>query len=272
MPLSAEKVVGSIGNPGVVLSAFARQVMGRLSDPLHHDLNSPERVACVLYGLAAAGQSDSDRALRTVLTDETQAAQAAGHARWFTEAGRDLWLPAVELALPTLHELPRDRLDAVLANVDALVAFNGRMSAFEFALTSVLHHALNERRPRRHGAKAELPQLKESLAVLLALFAYAGHTDAEQARKAFDNAAAKAPLEGPWPMTPRERIALSRLDSALERLGSLNPRFKQKLIEACVEAVVTDNSVTITEAELLRAVGARLDVPVPPLFPGPLSD
>jgi hypothetical protein len=52
----------------------------------------------------------------------------------------------------------------------------------------------------------------------------------------------------------------------------LKYRFKARLIESCVIAIAADGKVTLTEAELLRAIGARLDCPIPPMLPGSLGE
>lgn len=57
-------------------------------------------------------------------------------------------------------------------------------------------------------------------------------------------------------------------DEALSRLNTLKFAFKARLIEAAVAAIADDGMVTLTEAELLRAFGARLDCPIPPILPG----
>ena len=57
------------------------------------------------------------------------------------------------------------------------------------------------------------------------------------------------------------------LDSALEKLGSLSPAGKQLLTEAAVTTIAHDQMLSTAEAELLRAICAVLDVPLPPLLP-----
>jgi hypothetical protein len=66
----------------------------------------------------------------------------------------------------------------------------------------------------------------------------------------------------------RDALSVDALEPALERLAATNFRFKGRLVEACVAAIGYDAQVGIAEAELLRAIGARLDCPVPPRLPG----
>lgn len=266
--LAGADMLGSVGNPTARHTDYARGVIGRLPERVYADLNRSESAASVVYGLLAAGVSDPEAALRSALEDVTELERSLAHARWVQEAGRDVWLPIVELALPALQELKRNELDRVFANVERLVRFNGRVSVFEFALTSIMHHTLNERRPRPQTGSVEVPAIREAVTILLSLLAYVGHGEARAVRAAFEAAVGEAPLEGPWTLLPQNALSLDRLESALERLGRLNFRFKGRLVAACVEAIAADGKVTVRESELLRAIGARLDTPVPPLFPG----
>ena len=56
------------------------------------------------------------------------------------------------------------------------------------------------------------------------------------------------------------------LDESLERLLSLNSKGKQLLLEAVTAVVMSDKSLSVTEAELIRAICASLDCPLPPIL------
>ena len=46
----------------------------------------------------------------------------------------------------------------------------------------------------------------------------------------------------------------------------LAPLKKPALIKACLEIVMADGKITVTEGELMRAICAALDSPLPPLL------
>ncbi len=270
--VSAGALLGSVGNPNAQHADYAKRVIGQLSEPVYADLNRREGVASVVYGLLVASAEDPAAMLRSVLDDTAVVERAAQHARWFRQANRAVWLPVVELALPALQELEDAAQYRVLKDVDALVRADGRLSIFEFALTAVIEHSLKERWPKHAARSVDVLEIRQAITVMLSLLVHAGHSDPAQAQAAFEAATNVAPLDGPWQLQGRGEIAIKALESALERLGRLNFRFKRRLIEACLAAVTADGKVTINEAELLRAIGARLDAPVPPLFPGALAD
>ena len=75
------------------------------------------------------------------------------------------------------------------------------------------------------------------------------------------------------PLSLAERPVDHRaLDQALERLTALKPQAKHYLLQACAAAILADEKVVPAELEVLRAIGAVLDCPIPPLqIPGPHS-
>jgi uncharacterized tellurite resistance protein B-like protein len=56
------------------------------------------------------------------------------------------------------------------------------------------------------------------------------------------------------------------VDKALNELKLLAPLKKPALIKACLEVVMADGRLTLTEGELMRAICAALDSPLPPII------
>jgi hypothetical protein len=60
-----------------------------------------------------------------------------------------------------------------------------------------------------------------------------------------------------------EELRPELVEHALSRLAQANPRFREKLLRACVAAVEHDGKITIAESELLHAFAQSLDCPAP---------
>ena len=69
-------------------------------------------------------------------------------------------------------------------------------------------------------------------------------------------------------LQPPNECSLRHVDMALKELVHLTPELKKKVVEACTACIAYDRYVTDTEAELLRAVSAALECPMPPFIPG----
>jgi hypothetical protein len=59
---------------------------------------------------------------------------------------------------------------------------------------------------------------------------------------------------------------LDALDAALTDLEEAAPQVKRRVLEAVVACIAADRQISVTEAELLRAIAGSLGVPMPPLL------
>jgi len=271
--LTPEQVRASVGQVDNRQLGYARQLLERLPQAVADDLHDKNHATSLVYGLLVASLEEPAKVLAAVLgRDQTQTAgRALAHAKWLRQAGRELWLPLVELVVPTLRELSAAQHARLLEDVDKLSRADGRLSLFEFCLIALLRQGLGEGPPRRR-VKLEVPALRRDVTLVLSLLAHAGHgRSRESTHQAFSQAAALAPINGPWRLLERDALSLPSVEKALTRLRGVNFRFRGKLVEACVAAISADGRVTIHQAELLRAIGAYLDCPVPPLLPGQLD-
>jgi DNA-binding Xre family transcriptional regulator len=64
-------------------------------------------------------------------------------------------------------------------------------------------------------------------------------------------------------LLPQPAVQLGAVRTAMLRLNQLLPMQKQTLIKACMQCVMSDGRVDALEADILRAVCASLDVPLP---------
>jgi len=56
------------------------------------------------------------------------------------------------------------------------------------------------------------------------------------------------------------------LNKALDELVLLKPLQKPALLKACAACIAADKEVTPIESELMRAIAATIDCPMPPLL------
>ena len=103
------------------------------------------------------------------------------------------------------------------------------------------------------------------LAVFLVLSALAA-ASTRDTNAAYSAGALRLSPERPPAM--REFADLGALDAAVKRLAEASGAVKQRVIDAAAHVVAADGEVEIAEAELLRAIAAAMDVPLPPLVSG----
>ncbi|HVU33934.1 MAG TPA: M48 family metallopeptidase [Opitutaceae bacterium] len=177
-------------------------------------------------------------------------------------------LPLLQLTLPALRLVPSTALQPFLAVLDDLIRADNQISPFEYALQRILTNTLNlSRAPRAavvqyYSLNAVVPEI----AVVLSVLAGASTSDSAVAPPAFAAGAAQIKLiESQLQFSATSATDLAAFDQALDKLASASLPIKQRTLVAAAHVVQYDGQVLITEFELLRAVAAALDIPMPPL-------
>lgn len=176
-------------------------------------------------------------------------------------------LPLVQLSLPALRSVPAPQLTPFLATLDELIRADGRVTPFEFALQKLLTRnlALGQKPAAAIIQIYAFTAVTAEIALVLSTLAHASTTDADSAARAFAAGAAQLKLiESQLKFLP-PAADFSALDAALDKLATASPVIKQRTLMAAAHVVSADGRVLITEAELLRAIAAALDCPMPPL-------
>ena len=117
----------------------------------------------------------------------------------------------------------------------------------------------------------KLTPLKETVSELISVLAHAGSEQDSIAESSYDNALQLIfPNETLPKILNRNDCTLHLVDAVLNKLSQSSPAIKKRLLETAIACVAADGQVTLAEAELVRAIAASLDCPLPPLNPGPI--
>lgn len=178
---------------------------------------------------------------------------------------RDLKLPLVDLCVPSLRRLSSAQSSALLDAVRQLIAADRQLDLFEWAVRAVLRRAFRADDEVGTGT-LRLAMALPSVTQLLATLAWSGSRSDEQASAAFLSGFIAAGIPAPR-LPPRSACTLDALDAAIKQLARLRPTDRDRVVAGAVECVASDEVVTVTEAEVLRAVIALLGAPMPPILP-----
>lgn len=272
--VSPEAFRQSVGTVNSQHLAYAHHLIEAMGEPMRELFNIPYLARRLVYALLVVEAEDPRAELEKALVGEDRSEDVQASLDLLPklkEQGRALWLPTLDLALPALRELVTSQAKDLLKEAEALVMADGKVNFFEFALLSLLEQQLapkSKHRLRRYEPKA----IREDASYLLSFMARAGQQQEDEVRAAFDAATKMLKMEGDWHLHETRELGFGRFKACLGRLNSLQPRFKARLIEALVEAIAADGKVTLLEAELLRAIGARLECPMPPLLAGQMME
>ena len=180
--------------------------------------------------------------------------------------GPALRFPALELAMPSLRRLDEEEKSQLLQQVDLLAKADGRISLFEFALTSFLGRHLAPGAGRVTPVKyRRYKEVLPDLALLMSLVARAASRDHNEAEALFTRVMGPFLERDDNTIHLQERVSGNDLRTALHKLSQLSPLLKPAVIDACGECILHDGKVDTREYEILRLVADQLDCPMPPL-------
>jgi hypothetical protein len=183
-----------------------------------------------------------------------------------------LRLPLLDLTMPALRQMSPRQHRAFRVEVERLTIADQRLSLFEYTLGCVLHRHLDSQflpQRARRPVHSSPQKLTRPVATVLALLAWEGQPDPDQAARAFDSGMrAYIGSDHTDRLPPRKECSLAEFDAALQTLNQSVPAIKRRIVVACAACILANQEVSVREAELLRAICDTLDCPLPPLVVG----
>jgi Zn-dependent protease with chaperone function len=270
-PAAATAAVGAIGSLTPAQIENAQSLLESLPERLRRATRSSDEARVLVFGLLL----DDDPAVRERQRELVAKRSGADSLRLLNELDAALRLvraeqklPLLQLALPALRNVPATALDAFLDTLDELVHADARVSTFEFALQKLLIRTLRLGRNPAAGAAQyfSFNAVTAEISLVLSALAHAATQDTASARMAFATGASQLKLiEERLSFQEAASPDFAALDGALDKLAAASLPIKQRTLIAAAHTVGADGRVLVTEAELLRAIAAALDVPMPPL-------
>ena len=264
-----DALVAAFGEPQAADIAAARDLLAGLPLTLVQAAHAPESAKALVCALLLA----DDPALRAAQTALLPADAALRHDAQALRlparaVGATARLPLLTLALPALRELPVGERRPLRAALQALAEADSALAPFEWALLRLADRALAPEaggRVRRPTArKAPLHARADAAATVLSLVARAANVDDDQrAAAAFQRGGeALGGLPG-LRLRPAAECTPGALGTAVDALAEVTPLAQRNLLAACAAAAASDGVVQPAEAELLRALAAIWDCPLP---------
>jgi Zn-dependent protease with chaperone function len=187
-----------------------------------------------------------------------------------SKTGAEYRLPLMEIAFPALKMRPAPQLSYLIDLAGRLIDVDGEIDLYEYCfyriLVSNLGQASDPSRRQKTRRTAREP-VRRAATNLLRVIAKHGQADNDKQRRAY---AAGVAVFGKWgsryPYESGQKASVGVLDESLEMLLALNSKGKQMLLEAVTATVMSDKTLSVSEAELIRAICASLDCPLPPIL------
>ncbi len=251
---------------------YSQKLLSGLSERVRTAVHDPSGARGVVLALLTSREAEVRKKQLEGLgvSDETLLRETLELAPCLESSPREIRLPLVDLALPTLRRLSPNQYQDFMKHVESFVRADRQIDLFEYTLTHILKRHLAPAFSRTRPPTVEfyaLPALRKECAVLLSAVAHAGHKDEEGAKRAFAQGAKE--LNGlPLSLVSRDQAGLVGVRDSLAKLEKLSPKLKKDLMRAFIAASAFDSTITVGEGEVLRAIADSLGLPMPPFLPG----
>jgi Zn-dependent protease with chaperone function len=251
-------------------TAYAAGVLDALPTTVDASARDPFTARALIYGLLLS----SDAAVRErqlarlrAEADARDVTETLGLAPLAAALDDTARMPAVDLAMPALRRLSPDQYATFRKQVDSLIAADNGVSLFEFVLASRLSRHLDAAFGRKPAPPAKVSGGAGGHArVVMSRLSYEGHEDPAVAQWAYDAGMRRYVGADDFPpMLPNSECTFEHLRDRLQILASAPVEAKRKLLSACAACIAADRKITPREAELYRAIGDMLGLPVPPV-------
>ena len=276
MSIDAATVIASAADPNSAQLLYAGQIRGsipaRLLEVAHSFSESSALVIALLLD-----RDESVRQRQLVIVEQQMGKAFFGLAKTLFDQVEGLSpvyrLPLLDITFPAIKRRPSGHREFIYKLVEQLIAVDGRIDLFEYALAKVFFSHIRDldrvsRDIRQQGLDSEPTRV--ALQTVLSMLAKFGHRSESEAAAAYAAGWTKLPVqdaEAPPSYAPPTRWIVE-MNRALDHLDGLAGDAKRLVIAALTTTIGHDQRVTLREAELLRAICAGLHVPVPPIVAG----
>jgi Zn-dependent protease with chaperone function len=267
--LMANAMIDQVGNPEIRHLQHADALLRDLPRALHEAAQSPASARALIYLLVLDSEATLRQRQLFFLQDfadrgvfgEVQRLEPLALA--ITPEQR---LPLITIALSGLRQLSQPQYLLFKDNFGKLIGLDKKISLFEWALQKIVFQHLEAifgKKSVRTLGNRDLNQVAKSARLLVSLLAHSNPQRGITAAAAYERGAELLGLHDK--LLPLEDINFDRLNVAVDELVTLKPLQKPALLKACAACIFADSEIAAIEAELLRAIAAALDCPMPPL-------
>jgi len=263
MQTGAPAVIAAMGGLSTRLVDYAASLLDALPRTVRELTRDTRGAKQAMFGLVCALGGPARQAqaelLRAGGEDAGQVEKVAAEVQGLGKIAR---LPLIALAAPALKNLSPAERKAFLVLLQRLIAADRRVTLEEFVLATMLEANLGERAGRAVPVNyRKLEALAADAQLILSLIAHATRGDSAAS---FD--AGLKELGIPLTLLAASAVSLDAVKASLARLNQLAPMQKPRLVKALVKCALADGTLSLTDAELLRAICSTLDSPLPPFL------
>jgi Zn-dependent protease with chaperone function len=275
----AGAVLGADAEAAVNDAAFSAQadaqfpgqraaVVGGVSEQLAEQAHDPFGATAIVYGLLLSRDGNE-------MEQQIQLIAGSG-VRGLAVAVTDLapqlaalavqWrLPLLEMSLPALKCMSAQQYRSFKDNLLKVVRIDRKIDLYEWCIYQLVRHYLD---PEFVQVKASAPRHRKAVHVrqeyrtVVSVLAWRGHADEVERERAFHRGVESVGLYN-LSLRPLEECSVIEFSKAVHTLADSYPLLKPRLLKGMAACAALDGELTAEEREILVAVAAVMDCPLP---------
>lgn len=274
----AAALLDDAGKASAQKLSIAEALLEKIPDKVSEIVREPNGAVAAVYAILlgpgempALSAQDASKAARqqeeslfSKCETPEMRAKTAEIQRELAECSDSVKIPVAELAFPALKLMPKERYLTFRKTVTDLIQADGKIDILEFALYGLLIRDLDRQFGFAKPAKPKydkMQQLLEPFYMVMSFFAWAGNDDPDEVKKAYDEGCRFFYLE--HDLVPKAACTPAAFSAALTTLTEATYVLRHKIMSALYCCIAADGVVTEREGELIRAVAAHFDCPMP---------
>jgi len=269
----AESIAETVGQPENEHIEYAQQLRQSVPESLNEAAHSAEFAYLLTIALILHRDNDSVGRQFALVKEQLGIERTRIVQRYYDElqsTGEEYRLPLLAIAFPALKLRPAPELSYLVSLATRIIELDGKVDLYEFCFYRILMSNLGravDPSGRRSAVRSRRKHLQAAAIDLLRVLADYGHDSEKESAAAFASGVSKL---GDWARVYDYRsdrdYTVPVLDRSLDILLGLNLKGKESLLRAISATAAHDNRLAIAEAELIRAVCATLNYPLPPIL------
>ncbi len=269
----ADSIAETVGQPESEHIEYAQHLRQSVPESLYEAAHSSEFAYLLTIALILDRDGNAIARQLSLAKEQLGTERARLLRRYYDElatTGAEYRLPLLAIAFPALKLRPTQELSYLVSLATRMIEIDGEIDFYEYCFYRILMSNLGQAidpSGRRNAIRARRKELQAAAINLLRVLADYGHESQEQCNAAFE--AGRATL-GAWAQDyafgSDQKYTVAVLDHSLDVLLGLKNKGKESLLRAISATAAHDGKLAVGEAELIRAVCATLDYPLPPIL------
>ena len=268
-----DSIAETVGQPGKEHVEFARNLRQSIPVELYDAAHSSELAFLLSIALVLDQSKRTIDRQFSLLQEQLGSERTQLVRRYYNELSAstgEYRLPLLEITFPALKRRPMPELAYLVELTNRLIEVDGDVELYEFCFYRIMMSSLGQAidpTGKREVRRSRRQDLQSAATDLLKILADHGNDSDQDRIAAFEAGIATL---GPWAQgaeyTSDRKCSVAKLNSSLDVLLGLNSKGQESLLRAVSATAAHDGKLSVAEAELIRAVCATLNYPLPPIL------